>query len=169
MAKTLRDPAPSSAVARLLNIDAANRAMEPIASSASQSDVDPRESDDESFHAVQAHEIHRVKREFILTDETEATFCEALELFRRTTRARLTASQLFRAMLKALRGALPALQYEAHQLGPMRLPGNGRQAQTRRNAFEERIAAAIAAGMRVTAASHPSAHEPAQTRDRPGR
>lgn len=111
----------------------------------------------------------RIKREFILTNEAENTFCELFALLRRTTRSRLTASQLFRAMLKATKRALPALQYEAHQLGPMRLPGNSRDAYPQREAFEERLALAFARGLSAAAALQAAAPEPAPTRDRTGR
>lgn len=169
MAKTLQEPAPSSAVARLLNRDTATRALEPLRAEGREA-IHPTPS--HTLQATQrsaAEQTPRIKREFILTDEAENTFCELLALFRRTTRSRLTASQLFRAMLKATNRALPALQYEAHQLGTMRLPGNGRDAHPQREAFEERIASAFARGLQTAAALQASAHEPAPTRDRTGR
>jgi hypothetical protein len=164
MAKTLRDSTPTSAVARLLNREAASRALEPLPPA---SDMDRRDRIPEPS-VCERDEVPRIKREFILTHDADETFCELLTLFRRTTRSRLTASQLFRAMLRAARRSLPALQYEAHQLGPLRLPGNGREAQVRREEFEERIGAAFASGLRAAAPPHAIAHEPGQTRDRPG-
>jgi hypothetical protein len=113
--------------------------------------------------------LPHIKREFILTDDGDATFCELLALFRRTTRTRLTASQLFRSMLRAIQQTVPLLHYEANKLGPIRLPGNSREARQQREEFEQRIAAAFLAAFRAAAAIQGAAHEPAPTRDRPGR
>lgn len=169
MARTLEEAPPSSAVARLLNRESASRALEPTRpDSAALVDLGGPGHVSAKARDVGSY-TPRIKREFILTDDAEETFCEILALFRRTTRTRLTASQLFRAMLKAARRSMPALQYEAHQLGTLRLPGNGRHAQPQREAFEERLALAFARGLRDAAAIQATAPETAPTRDRTGR
>lgn len=164
MARTLTDPAPTSAVARLLDRDAALRALQPTpagsAAFTGSTTSAVRASPDATAVAG------RIKREFILTDESEATFAELLALFRRATQTRLTASQLFRAMLRAVEDALPMLQYEAERLGPLRLPGNGRDAQPLRDEFEARVAAAFGAGLRAAAAT---LHRPLSGREAAGR
>jgi hypothetical protein len=169
MPKTLHEPPPTSAVARLLNREVANRAIEPIRQdSAATRRTDSMASPGAAIERDDVN-IPLVKREFILTDEVEGTFCEILSLFRRTTRTRLTASQLFRSILKAIHQTLPVLQYEADKLGPLRLPGNSKEARQQREEFEQRIATAFAAAFRATAAIQGSAHESAPTRNRPGR
>lgn len=169
MAKTLRDSTPTSSVARLLDPEAANRAIQsnaPATAWPSQANA-PDVMHNASRNGNEG--VPRIKREFILTQEAEDTFCEILSLFRRNTRCRLTASQLFRAMLKAAGWSLPSLNYEAHQLGPLRMPGNGRSAHAQREVFEQRLAAAIAAGIRPAATPPELANESAPTRNRPGR
>ncbi len=169
MAKTLRDSTPTSSVARLLDREAANRALQsnPLAT---PWPAQPGAMTSAPETALPSPEdVPRIKREFILTQEAEDTFCEMLALVRRTTRCRVTASQFFRAMLKAAHWSMPSLAYEAHQLGPQRMPGNGRSAQAQREAFEQRLAAAFAAGIRPAATPPVRADEPAQIRDRPGR
>lgn len=166
MAKTLRDSIPTSSVARLLDRDAANRALQnrtPAVAEPGALNSHPTES-----HSGE-RDVPRIKREFTLTPETEDTFASVLALFQRSTRCRLTASQLFRAMLKAAAWSMPSLNYEAHQLGPQRMPGNGRNAHALRETFELRLAAAFAAGIRPIAPPPVRADESALIRDRPGR
>lgn len=166
MAKTLRDTTPTSSVARLLDRDAANRALQPHAAGAAW----PAPSDSISTESRAGdYDVSRIKREFTLTPETEDTFAGVLAMFQRTTRCRLTASQLFRAILRAAAWSMPSLTYEAHQLGPQRMPGNGRDAHALRQAFEQRLAAAFAAGIRPAVAPPVRADESALIRDRPGR
>jgi len=166
MAKTLRDSIPTSSVARLLDRDAANRALQTHAPAVAWPDA--LGSNPTELHPGD-QVVPRIKREFTLTPESEDTFSSILAMFQRTTRCRLTASQLFRAMLKAAAWSMPSLTYEAHQLGPQRMPGNGRNAHAQREAFEQRLAAAIAAGIRPAAAPPVRADESARIRDRPGR
>lgn len=165
MAKTLRDTTPTSSVARLLDRDAANRALQPHAGGAAW----PAPSDSVSTEPAGYQDVPRIKREFTLTPETEDTFASVLAMFQRTTRCRLTASQLFRAILRAAAWSMPSLTYEAHQLGPQRMPGNGRNAHALRQVFEQRLAAAFAAGIRPAVAPPVRADESALIRDRPGR
>lgn len=169
MPKRLQQPPPTSAVARLLNREVANRAVAPIRDEPIELPV-VASPDVPAVPAEPLPEnVPRIKREFILSDEADGTFNDLLLLFRRATHTRLTASQLFRSILKALRQTLPVLQYEAKQLGRMRLPGNGREATRQRQEFERRLSEALAAAFRTAATIQASAQEAAPARDRPGR
>lgn len=142
MAKSLRQPPPSSSVARLLDPQAVRRATEPPLAAGSEEPAHPPlrgfDSTDERF----------AKREFTLSKPTDQTFCRLLELYRRETGTRLTASQLFRAMLRAAAPALPCVEGELQRIGRLRLPGNARDREGDRVRFEQRLAAAFAEGMR---------------------
>lgn len=167
MAKTLRDPTPTSSVARLLDRDVAARAIEP------RTGV-PLPELPVAGHAMERNAPQRlgapvIKREFILTESADETFTRVLMLFRRATRTRMTASHLFRAMMIGLSHCFTALEKESVRMREERLPPNGPAFEAQRIAYEGRIAEAFVSGIRSAAAFHSTAPEPAQTRDQPGR
>jgi hypothetical protein len=158
MARPLRESPPSSAVARLLDVGAASRALaqpretSPCAHSAV---VPTHEPVAETKLRPEANVL--VKREFVLTPSTDEILCGFVELIRRSTGARLSGSHLLRALLVALHHARPSLETEARRLGSMKLPSNARGKETERLRFERRITAALVAGLRASATFDPDA------------
>jgi len=170
MAKTLHEPTPTSAVARLLDRGAAARALQPVSDSAPR-DIEPatRTTAVQDLNKPPPTPAPATKREFLLSTDAERTFNQLMTLYRDATGSRLTSSQLFRAILRAIAHALPEIEREVCRLGAMRLPANGRGFESQREHFERRLATAFAAGMRAAATYHLEADEAARTRDRTGR
>jgi len=167
MPKTLRESVPSSAVARFLDKSAAARALEPARPASAPSQELLTSARDDAERALASPRL--IKREFILSAETDEAFSELLETFRRATQTRLTASHLLRAMCRAAGHAAAVLEREAKRLGPLRLPPNARGCDVERETFEGLLTSAIVAGMRAAGAYEASADEAARSRDRTGR
>jgi len=70
-----------------------------------------------------------------------------VELYRRATGAKLTASHVVRAAIKGVLACRSALEHEAGRLGAMKLPGNARGREGDRERFEARIADAFIRGI----------------------
>lgn len=162
MAKALRNPPPSSSVARFLDVSAATRAIaEPVEESippnrpgvgkalASVQD-DPFGSGD-----AQSSQASIIKREIILTTAAEETLSELVRLYRRATGTRLSTSHVIRAMLKAVAHSIRSLEREAEGIGRQRLPSNARGHESQRERFENRLTQAFVSGMRATALFEP--------------
>ncbi len=158
MARPLREAPPSSAVARLLDVGAASRAlaqpleMPPSANSSVITIPKPvvaakLPSDGNAL----------VKREFVLTPAIDEILCGFVELIRRSTGAKLSGSHLLRALLVAIQNARPSLETEVRRLGPMKLPSNARGNELERSRFERRITSAMVAGLRAAASFDPDA------------
>ncbi|MCL4740963.1 MAG: hypothetical protein KJZ54_02055 [Phycisphaerales bacterium] len=169
MAKPLREPPPSSSVARLFDMGAAARAIatpaaEPnpppsaLPTPEAASDRPIRTSSPpvpQETPARQATgEQPTLKRELVLTPSADQAFGTLVELYRRTTGTRLTSSHVARAMLKAVAHCMDEIEREATRIGPLKLPANARGRELERERFEARIADAFAAGMRASAAFH---------------
>ncbi len=175
MAKPLREPPPSSSVARLLDVEAASRALAPAqpaapepsqpanrdapaittpAPLARQPEVPPvhHVPPATASPAAPTGEPANIKRELVLSPSTEETFSRLVELYRRSTGTRLSSSHVARAILKGVAACLPALEREAETIGRLRLPGNARGREGERERFEERIAEAFVNGVRSAAA-----------------
>ena len=155
MARSLVSPPPSSTVARLLDAGAAARAIG--LTPATTSDVPdagalpvPQRTQTPARAAPMV-----IKRELALSLTSNETFEQLIELCRRATGARLSASQLARAMLTGVAHCLPYLQHEAQRIGRLRLPSNARGREQERKQFESRIARAFVAGIRAAAAFEP--------------
>lgn len=152
MPRPLREAPPSSAVARLLDVEAASRAVSQTAVVGPESTVvvvPPT-----AQHRSQSHEpaaFSLVKREFVLTPATEQSLVALIDLLRRTTGARLSASHVLRALLIGIEHARPTIEAEARRLGPLKLPSNAQGRELERASFERRIAAMLVAGMRAAA------------------
>src|SRR5579864_1128449 len=100
MAKQLQKAPPTSSVARLLDLDAAARAVatnqprpmletsapHPFASGA-------------ALAAKPVDNRPRIKRELVLTEKADATLTRLVELYRRQTGAKMTTSHVARAVL----------------------------------------------------------------------
>jgi hypothetical protein len=144
MAKRLREPTPSSSVARLFDIGAAARAIsQPPATNQMTA---PEEVALAVSRAVPA--IPNVKREFVLTQSTDHTFSELVALYHRVTGTKLTASHVARAMLKGVAHCMESLEREAKYVGRLKLPSNARGKEAERERFEDHIAMAFVAGIR---------------------
>lgn len=154
MAKPLRTPPPSSSIARLFDLESAARAV-----AASGIVKDPKEAErpavpeptvatrsaPASTHVTTTPSI---KREFVLTPASEATLSQLVEIYRRTTGTKLTASHVARALIKGIAHCLEYLDKEARRIGPLKLPSNARGRESEREQFEAKIADAFVAGIR---------------------
>lgn len=173
MAKPLREPPPTSSVARLLDIEAASRALAPTQPAVLQptepanrdapalSVPPPRQPEALLGHhvppanfpsAAPTGEPANIKRELVLSPSTEETFSRLVELYRRSTGTRLSSSHVARAMLKGVAACMASLEREADAIGRLRLPGNARGREGERERFEDRIAEAFVNGVRSAAA-----------------
>jgi hypothetical protein len=161
MAKPLTSLPPSSSVAKLLEPGIGAAATRPMAvphagmpagppagaPAPSRSDAAP--DADETDFTPATGEQPDIKREFTLTRSTDDTLSELLALYQRTTGCRLHTSHLMRALLKALRQAMPEVEREARVLGPLRRPSNASGREAERDEFESRLGASLLAGLRA--------------------
>lgn len=151
MPRPLREVPPSSAVARLLDVDAAARAVSTaVLGPESKNVVAPQEVTPKSRTPEQGA-LSFVKREFVLTPATEQSLLALIDLIRRTTGARLSASHVLRALLIGVEHARPSIEAESNRIGALKLPSNAHGREAERARFERRIAAALVAGMRAAA------------------
>lgn len=156
MARPLRETPPSSAVARLLDANAASRAVAQVPDTPhlAQSGILPI-PEPVLTRKLNPEPNTLVKREFVLTPETDGILSGLIELYRRSTGARLSGSHLLRSLLVGVEHARPSLEVESRRLGRMKLPGNGRGTEHARMQFERRITAALVAGLRAAATFDP--------------
>jgi len=89
-----------------------------------------------------------IKRELVFTAASDETLSRLVELYRRTTGTKLTASHVGRALMKGVAHCLDYLEKEARRIGPLKLPSNARGRELERERFEARIADAFIAGIR---------------------
>lgn len=152
MPRPLRDSPPSSAVARLLDVGAASRAVAATAVSAPEATifVPPTTAAPQSGNRGLDGAL-LIKREFVLTPVTEQSLTQLIDVIRRATGARVSASHVLRALLLATQHAQASIGTEARRVGPLRLPSNARGRESERAAFERRITVALVAGMRSAA------------------
>lgn len=152
MPRPLREAPPSSAVARLLDVNAAARAVSTTAvlgpettnaAAPPEATLTPRTPEQGALSLV--------KREFVLTPATEQSLLALIDLLRRTTGARLSASHVLRALLIGVEHARPSIEAESSRIGALKLPSNAHGREAERARFERRIAAALVAGMRAAA------------------
>lgn len=154
MPKPLREPQPTSSVARLLDLDAAARAVRK-----QPSDTEPSR---QTYHlgpqlaaapiSPSTGETPRIKRELVLTHSADQAFTRLVEVYHQATGTRLTASHVARAMFKGVAHCMDQLERHAKKNGPLRLPSNARGRELERERFEARIADAFIAGIRASAA-----------------
>ena len=157
MARPLREAPPSSAVARMLDVSAAARALAVPPGTAAESPNDqPAASSSPLREKRGSGAPVLVKREFVLSPETDQALCGLVEMFRRTTGARLSGSHVLRALLLGVSHSHATLEMEARRVGALRLPSNARGYDAERVHFERRIAAVLVAGMRAAAALDPT-------------
>jgi hypothetical protein len=154
MPKPLREPQPTSSVARLLDLDAAARALakHPMQEGAQVRPNSARFTFSDSQSASLAGETPRVKRELVLTHSADEALTRLVELYRRATGTRLTTSHIARAMLMAVTHCFDQLEKHAKKIGGMKLPSNARGREFERERFEARIADAFVEGIRTSTA-----------------
>lgn len=157
MAKQLRQPPPSSSVARLLDLTAAARAVAPaidppsIAGHFEESKESTKEYTPVASQSMQGTPY--IKRELILTQETDATLSQLVELYRKATGSKVTTSHVARSLLLAVHHSMDYLSRESRRIGPLKLPSNARGREQDRLKFEARLADAFLAGMRAAPAA----------------
>ncbi|MCA9244419.1 MAG: hypothetical protein KDA32_10720 [Phycisphaerales bacterium] len=142
MAKNLRQLPPSSSVVRLLDPEAAARAVAPAPAPSAVAPAD-------AASASTLPTVRIVKRELALCSETDATFEQLIQALRRASGTRLSASHVLRAVLRALAPHLRSIELETLRTGPRRMPGNAAGTAMQRHAFEAQLAECIAAGVRA--------------------
>ena len=96
-----------------------------------------------------------IKRQLVLSEATNETFSQLVELYRRSTATRLTDSHVARAIFKGVAHCMDTLEREAKRIGPQKLPANARNKQAERERFEALIADAFVAGVRAASAFDP--------------
>lgn len=166
MPKPLREPPPSSSVARLLDVEAASRALAPPQPTAPEPPSERQlASTPPATEAVKSNvvtapfplpaptgEPANIKREFVLSPSTDETFTRLVDLYKRATGTRLSSSHVARAMLRGIGQCMRPLEREAEQIGRLKLPSNARGREGEREQFEEAIAEAFIDGIRSAAA-----------------
>lgn len=137
MARPLTNLPPMSSVSRLLEPGAGRAALaEPV-----------REP---PAPAQPTGETPRVKREFLLTGSADETLGDLTALLSKATGTDVTNSHFLRAVLLALRHALPEVEREAWQVGGLRRPSNARGREAEREAYERALAAVLLRGLRAS-------------------
>jgi hypothetical protein len=144
MAKPLRQPTPTSAVARLFDVGAAARAISATPSTVSS----PPSPEISPKPTTPPAEPANLKRELILSQSAENTFTELVSLYQRATGTKLTASHVARAVLTGVGHCMDSLEREAKYIGRLKLPSNARGREADRQRFEQQIAMAFIAGIR---------------------
>lgn len=128
-------------VARLLSPAVATAALAPVEPTFQ---VQPPQS---STDATRVCARQYIKREFILSPETDAILIDVLSVLYQSTGRRLNASQVIRSMLLAVRPALPLIRNAATQMEAVARPVNRRGQRQARTHFERYLARVIGAGL----------------------
>jgi hypothetical protein len=151
MPKPLITIPPSSSVAKLLEPGVGAAAMKPAAPQAGVrggGDAGPREPAPAGTPEPTG-EAADVKRELTLTRTTDRTLDDLVAIYQRATGARVHASHVMRALLRALRSSLPEVERAAAGLGPIRRPSNAPGREAERDAFEIKLSESLLAGLRA--------------------
>jgi len=99
--------------------------------------------------------LEKVKREFVLTRETDAVISEVVTLLRETTTARLSSSHVLRGLARLLMRRLPALRNAAVASGPRRLPASNHGHINARIDFEQFLAEVFELALSVPPGANP--------------
>lgn len=152
MPKQLQKAPPTSSVARLLDLDAAARAVATNQPRPTfERSATPPLASGAPLTAKPVDNRPRIKRELVLTEKADATLTRLVELYRRQTGAKMTTSHVARAVLKGVAHCIDTIEREARRLGPLQLPPNAPEAELERERFEARLADAFVAGIRNAA------------------
>lgn len=163
MPKHLSKSPPSSSVARLLDIQAASRAVTTVSELRGEARLEAVRRTDfteptQPTPAKSNNDLQLVndprhhKRELVLSQSTEETLTKLVEIYRRCTGTRLSASHVARAMLRGISKCIGSLDREASEIGQLKLPSNARGREGERDRFEDAIAQAFINGIRGAAA-----------------
>jgi hypothetical protein len=153
MPKPLRDPQPTSSVARLLDLGAAARALArklPVDESVTPPGLVEPASPVEGFGSFRPAHAPYSKRELVLTRPADEALTRLVDVYRHATGTRLTTSHVARAILNGVAHCMDQLEKHAKRLGPLRLPSNARGKVLERERFEARIADAFIEGIRAS-------------------
>lgn len=153
MARRIADQEMRGSVARLLDPAVATAALAP-AEMPFQVQFPERSTD-----ATRVCTRRYIKREFILSPETDGTLIEVLSVLYQSTGRRLNASQVIRSMLLAVRPALPLIRNAATQMEAVARPVNRRGQHQARTDLERYLARLIGAGLRGAAGFQADADE----------
>lgn len=144
MARRLDRIAPTSSVGRLLDSAAAAGAF----AAPQPRPVAPTER-------VQRRPVSSlIKRELVLSRDADRQFQALIDACRQSTRTRLTASHVARALMRVVAGAMPSIVRSLEEQGPHRLPSNAPSFEPERVRFESHLAMAIARGLSASADAH---------------
>ena len=161
MPKPLEKPLPSSSVARLLDLNAAARAVAvpvpqpeqlPPGAPPAAPDPPPAASRAPTAAPQGTEGTPTIKREVVLTPKADQTLTRLVEAYRKSTGTKLTTSHVVRAILKGVNHCMDQIEREAQHLGRMKLPSNARERELERERFEAAIADAFVAAVRASAA-----------------
>lgn len=108
--------------------------------------------------------LEKVKREFVLTRETDAVLSEVVTMLRETTTARLSSSHVLRGLARLLMRRLPALKNAAVASGPRRLPSTSPEQLGARVDFEQFLAGVFELGLATPPTPSPR-HTPPEPAD----
>jgi hypothetical protein len=145
VAKALKNEPPTSSVGRLLDKDAAARALHP---SFKSSRAPLYAGDRPSTVPVRKTESTVLKREVVLTSEAEETLSQLVQTYRQATRTRLSNSHVIRALLRGVAHGMSEIQREAELLGTLKLPSNAKGCEHERERFEDALASSFVSAMR---------------------
>jgi hypothetical protein len=159
MAKELKQPAPSSSIANILDdtetlAATGKTAARPVVAErpTGQAVAPLRPSPVAEAPATPTRptgELADIVRQYQLTPTTDGHFNQLHMMICAATRARLPQTSVYRALLHAVGNALPQLEREAQRIGRLRVPKNAKGYEAQRDELEEIVAAAITAGMRA--------------------
>lgn len=107
----------------------------------------------------------KVKREFVITRETDEQLNELVRILRHTTTAKLSGSHVLRALLRLLASRVSDVQAAASSYGPRRLPSTGRAQTIARVEFDMflgsifELAISGRTSQQASVTADPSAHD----------
>ena len=135
------NPGLRSSLSGLLQRDAAAGALGPSI---------PAEHHRRRAQHTLAGEPANVKREVVLTASTDAAVCDLVELCRRAMGAKLTASHVVRALIKAIAACRPGIERSVMTVGRLKLPSNAKGREGEREDFEQQLTRAFLRGLKAT-------------------
>jgi hypothetical protein len=143
MAKPLSAAVPSSSVARLLEAGAAS------AATSTPPRLIPARAAPRPEVAAEPAASAPIKREFVLTPAADEALRQAVIVYQRAVGGSVTNSHFLRAVLQVVAHAMPEIERQAGELGPMKRPSNARADEARREQFERRLADTLCRAFRA--------------------
>ncbi len=140
MAKPLGATVPTSSVARLLEPGAASAAIAPLG---------PRLVPPRSELRTETGTAPPIKREFVLSPAADEALRQLVSVYQRSVGGSITHSHLLRALFQVVGHALPEIERQAGDLGPLKRPSNAREDEVKRQEFERRLADSLCRAFRA--------------------